>query len=997
MITRFGYGQSPQLTSKDLKRKDALANQSINSMATINKNNCNIDNKLEPLKQAHDVSFKGSFITAAKDELTKIKLGEIISPAIIEAYAKQDTSHIGVKALNMLKEATQGGEHSFVDKTMTYLKDHNVEKTILGNIGDTFKDILLIPSDAINMTLDVMNHIPFVKGKPGTELRKNIPFISEHLQNRMTSIKQEVNSYSVRDYIKWFEQQHILLNGDEKKLKEAITKKYVNRIGNDLLPTFGIKADRTWGRFSSGIPSAIFLAADASNLTMLLKNDKKEAEKERKTRFLQETGRVGISAAIMFFMIGSLKKITNKSLPAALAVTVFATGVAEVLGRKLAGKRILPMSKEAAAQLAAKNQAKESQKVQNSPTQGTTAPTAKKTAFSANPVTVSATNSPEVAEPKKANMFKVGLELTAGFAASMVAVATVANLFKHRTIPQEASKLAEIFELSKTDHKQITETMFKTIKTNIENLGKEGKKIFTDGTKFDEKYLESIETFTAALKDKDKYAGKTLHLGIIDNRYAKSFVDQIIILPQDILGGLFKIPANFAKYLVGQVDTAFANAKPELVKTREINETIKSNLNGMMVALREKLPKHELVTKANLVELTDRGNFVKYDVHINQIFDSLKAVLTPETIKTEGKGAAQALTKDSAKAIKEQLVKTLEKSEIPHKDKLIETLMDSLKGNTLEHAQNGIDNVKSTIIETLKDKAFTEDKIAYVDQLVAAVKAEAKDSKEATNALYEIRQATIKASEEEPASVTTDNIRHIFSKLNYEIKKTDSSLTPEKRNEYLKEQFTRVLGNNGVDGWNKTNAQSYSSTELSTWMKVLGSGLSAFFLVSDAYNLVMEKTGGKDQKLAQQKAQERAVQEVSRNLFSSYFVKGTNELFKPLYNSNLIGQTLITVGNVTGYEALTRAAVGIPITTKTREEILKADAANAAKTGFWGGYFKFMSYVTGKKSLSSRVNKPEAKTVATVPPQQTVAKAPQTPQQQPTTVNFDKFKAFKKA
>ena len=149
---------------------------------------------------------------------------------------------------------------------------------------------------------------------------------------------------------------------------------------------------------------------------------------------------------------------------------------------------------------------------------------------------------------------------------------------------------------------------------------------------------------------------------------------------------------------------------------------------------------------------------------------------------------------------------------------------------------------------------------------------------------------------------------------------------------------------------------AYRPTQLGNWMKLIGSAFTGLFLVWDSYNLVMRKTKGNDEDFAYQKGKERAVQEVSRNIFSSYLVKLFNDSLKTIYNSSILGLLAVTSTNVALYEYLTRKSVGLPVRETTKNQIIEMEKSNEEKKGLWGKYYSAMQYLTGKKSLSERAH-----------------------------------------
>ena len=104
--------------------------------------------------------------------------------------------------------------------------------------------------------------------------------------------------------------------------------------------------------------------------------------------------------------------------------------------------------------------------------------------------------------------------------------------------------------------------------------------------------------------------------------------------------------------------------------------------------------------------------------------------------------------------------------------------------------------------------------------------------------------------------------------------------------------------------------------------------------------------------MAEQKAKERTIQRIVRIAYGASLIKLFNGIFKSQYNASLLGAEAVTAGNVLVTETLERTSVGMPLHEATRDEIIEKDNENLNATGLKGLYFRFMSKLTGKKTLS---------------------------------------------
>ena len=102
--------------------------------------------------------------------------------------------------------------------------------------------------------------------------------------------------------------------------------------------------------------------------------------------------------------------------------------------------------------------------------------------------------------------------------------------------------------------------------------------------------------------------------------------------------------------------------------------------------------------------------------------------------------------------------------------------------------------------------------------------------------------------------------------------------------------------------------------------------LSSIFLVFDAYNLTMEHSGNKQK--AVDNGTQYATQEATRTVMSSYIINATNTLFQALHNASLAGALCLTAVSASSVAALSRLAVGNPLTPKSQQELIEIEEKN---------------------------------------------------------------------
>ena len=111
---------------------------------------------------------------------------------------------------------------------------------------------------------------------------------------------------------------------------------------------YDTKHERALNRLVSGLPPAIFLANDAYNLSRMMDDDSKAAEKERKTRFKQEVSRILTSGYLTLITMGAFQSFINKSKAGIMLTTGITVLVTEMFSRLSNGKHITRLTPEQA-------------------------------------------------------------------------------------------------------------------------------------------------------------------------------------------------------------------------------------------------------------------------------------------------------------------------------------------------------------------------------------------------------------------------------------------------------------------------------------------------------------------------------------------------------------------------------------------------------------------------------------------------------------------------
>ena len=168
-----------------------------------------------------------------------------------------------------------------------------------------------------------------------------------------------------------------------------------------------------------------------------------------------------------------------------------------------------------------------------------------------------------------------------------------------------------------------------------------------------------------------------------------------------------------------------------------------------------------------------------------------------------------------------------------------------------------------------------------------------------------------------------------------------------------KKDFKDYVSDNILKAFNVDTMSNVSNSDLSNLAKTAATAATLWFLMTDNYNMVMLKSNGNDVEGAKTKFNERFVQEMSRLFYQTLLIDLFNNTFSRQYNGSLLGMSWITVTNTTLGEWLTRASVGVPVGTHTRDELIELENKQNSATGLKKAYFDFMKRLTGKRPIKT--------------------------------------------
>lgn len=775
-----------------------------------------------------------------------------------------------------------------------------------------------------------------------------------------------------------------LLHGKNEQASKLV-KEHLYKIGNKFFDkntgNYNTAFERPLNRIVTGLIPVMFLANDAYNLSVLCGDKKEDSVKEANIRKRQELTRVFTTAYIQLLMFGAFTKQVNTIswfTPLATATTVL---FSEIFSRKRMKKPIFFLTKEQAQErnreAANQNTDKSGKTSNNTPVQKAEniKPLDPKeertknklssinfdilkdtnnifTTFKAgkNDSNVKGDNSKEQTsakkeEPKKAlinfKTFKKGVAilLAAGFTLSFL---KNSSFTKDTKLVKGIKSIGEYFKknvynkLALKDF-EITPKRFEEVTSSIKNVADD-----------------------IALKNPgqgDKFGLRAIAEGheFIRREYGRDVIKQngtkVIKMFQ------YKLPKDklqpFVEETMGKIGPQLGELSAE--QTKIAQEALKTAVGKECTNIAEK--KFSGVAKTALDIMKKKGISVAED-KVNGISESITDVLSNSV--TEKAVQMETKLKPFVDMVTQPFKFIFSVAKFPFK---VATLLVNLAtssvrkkaenaalgGPELTKAQKAINRVVTEIYGKKEPKA---DKIC---QTVFANAMEQLDKKTlpyrtAVDVLNKAKESGVTGNELEKLKKAADDAQHKLSRyINSAVEKS----------------------------FNNVTQSSNKNTDLALMSKLASSAVTSAFLVADNYNMVMLKSNGEDKEGAKEKANERIIQRLSGLFYQAMLINWFNGTFRSTYTSSLKGMACVSGPNTIASEILTRKSIGMPITRKTLDELNAIDEKNEKRTGFLGGYFKFMRLLTGKKPLKDRLpkNKQIADKANSKPLEMTNAKA----------------------
>lgn len=320
-----------------------------------------------PLKINHsDLTFKGLSLglyrkldkTYSAKEFLEFsdkylgKMGRELFKDITEKHAADTSKLISVN----------GDQITISKKTIPHLAWDGIIypfKVLPGDLLNGFVELLGKTPGLKNWSTKTLERPFFKKIRQRSKLDSKINSLTGMITYRDIKIENAIEKYAKANNIKAQK-----LNGkkvydipaDKKaQIIQDIDAKMESSIFQSELKMFDPKSgnydtkhERALNRLVSGLPPAIFLANDAYNLSRMMDDDSKAAERERKIRFKQEVSRILTSGYLTLITMGAFQKFINKSKAGIMLTTGITVLVTEMYSRLANGKHITRLTPEQA-------------------------------------------------------------------------------------------------------------------------------------------------------------------------------------------------------------------------------------------------------------------------------------------------------------------------------------------------------------------------------------------------------------------------------------------------------------------------------------------------------------------------------------------------------------------------------------------------------------------------------------------------------------------------
>ncbi len=336
-----------------------------------------------PLKNISDeLSFKGLSFNGENASGNEVKKHKSINPTIV-LLGILGAAGVALRLAPSYKQAVKFNISEFKKFTSKYmeniggdlfehLKKSKLSQKMLKIVGDeaiiykkTIPQLIwdglkypftILPGDLLNGSVEMLGKI-----KPLNKWSENLlskPLFKNIRQRSKLDAKMNALQGLVETQQKLSSK---LAKGEltEVEVSSEMFQKSVKMFDKEKYGAYDTKHERALNRLVSGLPPAIFLANDAYNLSRVMDDDPKKADKEKKIRFNQEATRILTSGYLTLITLGALNKYINNSKFGIMLMTGGTVLFTEVFSRLANGKFIKRLTPEEARLENEKNNAPE--------------------------------------------------------------------------------------------------------------------------------------------------------------------------------------------------------------------------------------------------------------------------------------------------------------------------------------------------------------------------------------------------------------------------------------------------------------------------------------------------------------------------------------------------------------------------------------------------------------------------------------------------------------
>lgn len=278
-----------------------------------------------------NLSFKGLFYGSFRK----------MNTAEAESLLQLADKHVGKNIRELYEHLLQSNiakKLIKIENEKLLIKEKSIPELI---VEGAIYPIKHLPKDILNGTVGALRNFKLTKNWAEKT------YFSTFFKNIRQSSKLDAKINSLKGAFESLEKLKGK-SGDEIS-SEALRK--ISKIFDEKTGNYDTKHERALNRIVSGAIPAVFLANDAYNLSRMCNDNKKEADKEKKTRFKQEISRIFLNAYIMLITYGALQKHMNKSKSAVMLMTFATTLFTESISRIVNGKHVVRISKENAKKI----------------------------------------------------------------------------------------------------------------------------------------------------------------------------------------------------------------------------------------------------------------------------------------------------------------------------------------------------------------------------------------------------------------------------------------------------------------------------------------------------------------------------------------------------------------------------------------------------------------------------------------------------------------------